>query len=191
MSQRTGAPSKSSPVPMSKAEIARKASRDARRDRTIKALTTGSIRDMTAGRDLDRMILECVWGFEVVDDSRVYGGLVYVPSGMPIRTHLIESRPVPDFSTDMTAAWHLITHHLSLRGYDVHLWQENSVTGPSSLCSIGLTPPVGVTAWLAESGEQDSMPLAICKAVLILKCAGKSETAFRDSGSLPHEEVGA
>lgn len=69
---------------------------------------------MSGDRELDIEVLRQVFCFKgnLYDDQgkpwsgpENYRWLYYIPSGKPWRTHQIDARPVPEFSTDIGAAW--------------------------------------------------------------------------------------
>jgi hypothetical protein len=75
--------------------------------------------ELEAGRETDVEMLVHVYKFprrKIFTDE--IGCLMFIPSGKPRRTHMIDAQPVPNFSTSITAAW-LLVDALKAEGYGV------------------------------------------------------------------------
>jgi Phage ABA sandwich domain len=144
------------------------------------ANTTAAQDEAEAGRDLDKLIAEKVFGIKRVfrpcdvkdRDGLGYGeDYHYIPSGKPPRTHMIDARPVPPFSTNIAAAWLVVEKMFERWNEDdrpaEHYWQFVDCY-PSGWRADVMTPNFAQpdTVFLFETSL--FLPTAICKAAL--KC---------------------
>ena len=121
-------------------------------------------------RKMDLLILEKVWGikpnkihYQEWDDKKECPE--YIPSGKPWRTHQIDAKPVPYFSTSPGACY-----ELKLKLIDKYHWEIKSPFLQGEPWFAGLTP-LNVTGWNGNSDYQESGETemeAVCKVVLKL-----------------------
>jgi hypothetical protein len=133
-------------------------------------------------RELDLTILRNIFGVKKVyykawDEQKEFLP-EYILSGKPIKTHLIDAKPIPCFSTDPNACYILKLHMVKK-----YHWEIKSPFYEGQLWFAGLTPHEitgfnGIPDY-QESGETEM--IAVCKASL--KASGLSV----DNPLLPQE----
>jgi hypothetical protein len=122
---------------------------------------------MEAGRELDTLVAEKVFGFEVKAFHQ-FGNMAlrYINPHDPSLGHWCE---LPHFSTTMTAAWNIVEALKSYRWsitLDIEFATGYSVRLLKYLIPIDDSPEIFV--------EAKSMPLAICLAALEAKLIAPS-----------------
>lgn len=118
-------------------------------------------------RELDLTILGLLCGVKIVYysdwDTKQEFNPQYIPSGKPVRTHMIDLKPIPSFSTDPCACY-----SLKLKMTERFHWIIKSPFSPNLEWHAGLTP-LNITGWngvpdFQESGETEM--IAVCKVSL-------------------------
>lgn len=141
-------------------------------------MTAEEIKQLKAGRELNALMLEVVFKFPRKklfppeyweEGDEPFSSYWYIPSGKPKRTHMIDARAVPDFSGSITAAWHIVE---TLRAnYDIQINPKEPLRG----VRVSLAPLVrqGSNACASRfSANEETAPLAICKAALLALLQG-------------------
>jgi hypothetical protein len=122
-------------------------------------------------RELDIKILMAVYG---IKNSKIHYSEEdtnkewpeFIPSGKPWRTHQIDARPVPYFSTDASA-----TYNLMLKFTNNFHWLIRSPFLPEYNYWIAGLTPSGVTGWNGKpdyEAQGETMMEAVCLVVLNL-----------------------
>jgi hypothetical protein len=120
-------------------------------------------------RELDIKILTAVYG---IKESKIHYGEEdtnkewpeFIPSGKPWRTHQIDARPVPYFSTDASA-----TYNLMLKFTNVFHWLIRSPFSPKYNYWIAGLTPLESTGWNGRSdyeAQGETMMESVCLVVL-------------------------
>jgi hypothetical protein len=130
------------------------------------------------GRDLDILIAQQIFKVKKIYyadwDAEKHSPL-YIPSGKPWRTHHIDARPVPQFSTNIAAAWQVVE-----RMHDLGWWLDaNAYFSDDAGCNAGFTPK-NTTGWNGRpdhAANAPTLPHAICLAAL--KAVGYEESAHQ------------
>lgn len=132
--------------------------------------------EMEAGRELDKQIIEKIFGVKKVfrpcdtktaNNDNYFGDVddyYYIPSGKPPRTHMIDARPVPHFSTNIAAAWEVV--EVFRQGWNGHCAAVIKLTvfddiDPEDCHSVIYAPDIAEASAMARE-----MPLAICRAAI-------------------------
>jgi hypothetical protein len=135
-----------------------------------------AIDTMEAGRDLDVLILCKVLGFrerQVFYQEPACGPEwpMFIPSGKPRRTHMLNAVPVPRFSTNTAAALELLETWPDLvelrRLYG--RWR----------CALGEVKPMRGSAGRLWQTDAETLSLAICRCVLLAAQDGVRPKARR------------
>jgi hypothetical protein len=121
-------------------------------------VSSETTQEMEAGRALDVTVLVEVFGFprkkvfspEWTDDAH------FIPSGKPRRTHMIDARPVPWFSTSIAAAWDVV-EEAARRGMPATVVVAMGLDG---------NPDGWNATWAGMGAHAGTAPLAICRAAL-------------------------
>lgn len=120
-----------------------------------------------AGREMDKLIAEKIFGVKRVfrpcdvknRDSLAWGeDYHYIPSGKPPRTHMIDARPVPQFSTRIAAAWQIVEKVVDA-GHVFIVKGDGLRTGD-------FDPRWTVLCDITTRTDAATAPLAICLAAL-------------------------
>lgn len=134
-------------------------------------LTREQILNMPAGREMDTLVAKKVFGWDV--HSEILGGLeVYYtvhheplkdcPEELRAVTGQIIIKRVPDFSTDIAAAWEVV-EKLGNMGYTINIqWKGKGRVYEN-------TAEVSITSNIYTVGHGiGTAPIAICKAALMV-----------------------
>ncbi len=125
--------------------------------------------ELQAGRQLDFEIALKVFGIKKVyyqEHDRKQEWPEYIPSGKPWRTHQIDARPIPHFSTEPSAAY-LLKLEVAKRGF---WWEIHSPFFRSQPWFAGLTPH-NTTGWNGEpdfKAQGKTEMEAVCRVALLL-----------------------
>lgn len=129
-------------------------------------VATESERDLT-GRELDALIARQVFGVTKIFYPRnyksgedVWGSVNdphFIKSGKSPRTHMIDAKPVPYFSTDIAAAMEVV-EKLRTAGWSFACTLYEGKLPYASFCKL--------TAASSRNAEAKSLPEAICLAAL-------------------------
>ena len=120
------------------------------------------------GRELDLIIADKIFGIKKVYYSKwdtEKENPQYIPSGKPWRTHQIDAKPIPHFSTDPAASY-----CLKLKMAEKYHWL---IKGPFALEAqwiAGLTP-LNISGWNGApdyTATGDTEINAICSVVLLM-----------------------
>lgn len=128
--------------------------------------------EILANRETDKLIAEKIFGIKKIFCPSDVDELGYmntsddyhfIPSGKPPRTHLIDAQRIPNYSTDIAAAWQIVeqmsastkefwTLNYFSTGATVEFFYEG---GRDRLWQVG-----------NHEADAEDMPLAICRAAL-------------------------
>lgn len=128
-------------------------------------LVASDLRAPKAGRELDKLVSEYVFDLKVFQPKDYCNGegimegstdYFYIPSKKSPRTHMIDSHPIPPFSTDIAPAWQIILYLLN-RG----IWTNVGVHSHNRGVRVEMgRPSEQIESWA------DTAPLAICTTAL-------------------------
>lgn len=131
---------------------------------------------MEPGRELDALVLECVFGFPRKrmfppeyweEGDNPFLCYWFIPSGKPKRTHMIDARMVPDFSRSISAAWQIVDKLVNT-GYCPSILFDDDGHWCMSLSGIG---GVGHSFSAPNTDDDtiwcDTAPEAISKTALL------------------------
>lgn len=117
--------------------------------------------ELKAGRELDRMIVEKIFGLDPWTARRGLhpDGDIEYHWGYPLGHDV-----APNYSTDIAAAWQVI-EHLRSQGYQFHI---NSLAESNNISVLISNPDKHSLGDMADFTvwEHESLPLAICLAAL-------------------------
>jgi hypothetical protein len=124
---------------------------------------------MDAGLELEAIIIERIFDVKRSKIRHETGSNYqhYVPSGKPWRTHMIDARPVPWFSRDMTAAMQVV-EAMAARGFWCQMRTPFRAGADGDGYWAGFTPH-STTGWNGRPDHwtsAETLPLAICLAAL-------------------------
>lgn len=126
-----------------------------------------NITDAKTGIELDLIIAEQIFGVKKVyysewDEKKEYPE--YIPSGKPWRTHQIDAKYIPHFSTDPSASY-----LLKLKMAERFHWQIKSPFYPNQPWFAGLTPHnmTGFNGVPDFMGQGSTEMEAVCRVALI------------------------
>lgn len=135
-------------------------------------LTREQIEAMPAGPELDAAVAEHVMGSR---PPLARGGNVWAnPDGNPNY-----ASQIPLYSTDIAAAWEVVEKMLAV-GFSFTYFDTANISSKPGVCAafkLGVYPPKegDADAFRGYGFREQSAPLAICRAALIAKLAGKRE----------------
>ena len=123
--------------------------------------------DIKVGRELDLIVAGKVFGIKKIhyaeyDTEQEYPE--YIPSGKPWRTHQIDAKPLPHFSTDPTGS-----HNVKLKMAETYHWVIRSPFRIGLKWFAGLTP-LGTTGWNGKpdfNASGDTEMEAVCRVALM------------------------
>lgn len=151
-------------------------------------MTAEQIQAMPAGPEMDRIIAGTIFGLKPFRCSEVkafqnpkhpnhadrdYEEWLVIPSGKPPRTHLIDSRPVPSFSSHIETAWQVVAtmraRRLFLTLNDVlgGQWRAAFLETEADFMGQMRSPDPLLFAW------EKTPALAICRAALLATTKGE------------------
>ncbi len=122
-------------------------------------------------RLLDKGVAERIFGIKKIfrpcdvktrDDYWSPEEYHYIPSGKPPRTHMIDAKVVPYFSSDMSAAMEVISK-MENEGWFVEMGNDDSRTNEHWFVEFTRSAP---SVLYAGNGEAETLPQAICDAAL-------------------------
>ena len=125
---------------------------------------------MDAGRELDLIIASKIFGIKKIhygkwDTEKKFPQ--YIPSGKPWRTHQIDAKPVPAFSTHIAHAWEIV-EKLRRDGWNISISADNGWGCTFYKVNVQGDEQFNAT-WEESHGpiNSDTTPLAICRAALL------------------------
>ncbi len=124
--------------------------------------------DIRAGRELDLVIADKIFGIRKIhysewDTKHEYPE--YIPSGKLWRTHQIDAKPIPHFSTSPNASY-----ILKIRMTDKFHWLIKSPFIPELKWIAGLTP-LNISGWNGRPdyvAKGDTEMEAVCRVALLV-----------------------
>jgi hypothetical protein len=123
-------------------------------------MTYGEIINMPAGFQLDSLIAVSVLGMELVKNDGDAGGEFWI-GYFGLTLGQMPKRDLPQFSTDISAAWDVI-EHLKTTGYNARIEVHSNVCEciiwSQSMTEHGPFP---------RTARANTAPLAICRALYL------------------------
>lgn len=122
---------------------------------------------MAGERGLDVEVAQMVFGVKRFydEDGSLWGGSwndswpYYIPSGKSWRTHRIDAIPVPGFSTDILAAWLVVTEMRRQDRYHGFCWSVHQEIGYDEHVPEDL-------GWLLFERDASEVARLICRGAL-------------------------
>lgn len=128
-------------------------------------MTRDEVLALPAGPELDVLVAERVMGARLHPVKTSGPDMTY--EQVPLRDGCVQDRPLSPYSTDMTAAWMALEHVAGRKHWSYRIESEDGCgSGPLAYVTI----QHGRQEWEAHSGfgdNEDSVPLAICRAALL------------------------
>lgn len=130
-------------------------------------MTRDEILSMLAGYEMNKLIAEFVFGMRLEENHGFAGGFYWVGNGIQFGD--VRAQNVPDYSTEIEAAWVVVEKIIELFGCDVSAENRADIRAHTRVCickfQYGKLEYDNPDLLLYVFGE--TVPLAICRAALL------------------------